>query len=422
MPPKSNSTASRNALRYLLREARKAGVVLSNAFATPNKRTANRPYRYVKTIHKGNFVKRKVPIHKPTQSDVPTVPKLPPLGPQTVPKPLKHVAAEPAASGGGATSSQSSTTTSSTQITQQQPSRMYNWWKQNAAVLVLNFGSLCTLTGFMRSDVLELRALSMTGSLSSVVYFLLLQPIRWAPIAWSTLFAAVNGEKIYKILYERNAEVHLTLHEEAIFVEHFMPSGVTPKQFELITKRATTKLYKQGQVIVKQGDPLDHVYLVVKGKTRAQYMGRRLTAVSSAPGHRQHKVGGDAGAWIGEMTFLETFGLKEMKKEQESRLTGRAIYTIEAASDCEVLVWSHDDVEALMKSSTDLRASMTRAMTAPIVGKVINFTVSMGNRKGTWATWLNDWSKKGDNTEVHVEQKEETPGKEEELEELEPVM
>lgn len=32
--------------------------------------------------------------------------------------------------------------------------------------------------------------------------------------------------------------------------------------------------------------------------------------------------------------------------------------------------WSHADMEALMARSTDLRAAMTRAMTAAIVGKV----------------------------------------------------
>jgi hypothetical protein len=57
-------------------------------------------------------------------------------------------------------------------------------------------------------------------------------------------------------------------------------------------------------------------------------------------------------------------------------------------------------------------------MTAPIVGKVINFTVSMGNSRG-WTSWLNDWKNSGENTQVVVEQKEEG---EEQLEELEPVM
>lgn len=401
-------------MNYLMREARKAGVVLSNALAVPlAKKKPRRSHRYIKGIHKGNFVKRKVPPPK-TKGGEPTVPKLPPLGPQTMPQPLKHVPEQASSAAQHASQQQSLA------------SRIYEWWKQNAAVLVLNFGSICTLTGFTKSDVLELRAYSMTGSVSSVIYFLLLKPIKWAPVAWSTLFAGVNGWNIYKILYERNAKVVLTQDEEEYFVEHFMPSGVTPKQFEFILQKASRQYYKKGDVIVKQGDVLDKVYLVVKGKTRAQYMGRRLTAVSSAPGHREKKVGGDAGAWIGEMTFLEQFGLKETpnkKTLKEARLTGQAIYTIVAASDCEVLEWNHEDIEELMKSSTDLRASMTRAMTAPIVGKVINFTVSMGNQKGTWATWLNDWKNSGDNTEVHVEQKAPTPGKEgEELEELEPVM
>lgn len=53
--------------------------------------------------------------------------------------------------------------------------------------------------------------------------------------------------------------------------------------------------------------------------------------------------------------------------------------------------WSHADMEALMARSTDLRAAMTRAMTAAIVGKVINFTVSKSSALPTWSTWLDDW-------------------------------
>ena len=258
MPVKPSN--SRNALRYILKEARNAGIVLSNAFVSSPKKRG--PTRYVRGIRKGNFYKKKLP---PPRREAAKVPKIPPMGPQTMPQPLipvEHAAKQ----------------TTSTSLY----SRIYDWWKQNAAVLVLNFGSLCTLVGFTKSDVLELRAYSMTGSLSSVAYFLLCSPIRWAPVAWSSLFATVNGVKIYNILYERNAHVILTEHEQDIFVEHFMPSGVTPKQFELVMKKAKTVLVKKGDYIVKQGDPLDCIYLVVKGKTRAQYMGRRLTAVSDS--------------------------------------------------------------------------------------------------------------------------------------------
>lgn len=405
-----SSSRSQIALRYLLREASKAGVTLSNAFVTQNKKRP--PQHYVRGIRRGNFYKRRL-VQK--QQPLPAnVPRLPPLGPQTMPQPLKRTPLP------GLPQDQAAAPTFF--------SRTHQWLQQNAAVLVLNFGSLCTLTAFTRSDVLELRAFSMTGSISSVIYFFSMQPLRWAPIAWSSLFATVNGVNIYKILYERNANVVLSQHEEDIFVEHFMPHGVTPKQFEKICSRAKTIAYKKRELIVKQGDPLKHVYLVVKGNTRANYMGRRLTAVSSAPGYREKKIGGDSGAWIGEMTFLESFGLKEMKKTSKEggddvSLEGRrskwgaAIYTIVAASDCEVLAWSHDDIEQLMMESTDIRASMTRAMTAPIVGKVINFTLSIGNQPKTWSTWLDDWKYSGARVNV-VNQ----PMKEGSDVEVEPVM
>ena len=53
-----------------------------------------------------------------------------------------------------------------------------------------------------------------------------------------------------------------------------------------------------------------------------------------------------------------------------------ALYTIVAKDDCRILRWSHEEMEELLAKSTDLRASMTRAMTQAIVGKTINFIVS----------------------------------------------
>ena len=45
-----------------------------------------------------------------------------------------------------------------------------------------------------------------------------------------------------------------------------------------------------------------------------------------------------------------------------------------------------------MHSSADLRAGLTRAMTAAIVGKVIQFTMSRSAAIPTsWSAWLDDW-------------------------------
>ena len=113
--------------------------------------------------------------------------------------------------------------------------RVQEWFKLNWPVLILNFGSVCSLVGFTRSDVLELRSLSVTGSLSSVMYFAS-QPAATrslTPILWSLTFASVNSFKIYQILVERKASVDLPKHQLDVYRRQFEPHGLTRKQFEV---------------------------------------------------------------------------------------------------------------------------------------------------------------------------------------------
>ena len=136
--------------------------------------------------------------------------------------------------------------------------------------------------------------------------------------------------------------------------------------------------------------------------------------------------GGDAGAWIGETAFLDWYWNKEKintrkpdlprrptksnkKKEGDEEFddneedaepmssVGLAIHTIVAnTDDCELLCWTHKDLEELMHKSADLRSALTRSMTAAIVGKVVNLTVSRSvGTLPTWSTWLDDWKHSG---------------------------
>lgn len=68
--------------------------------------------------------------------------------------------------------------------------------------------------------------------------------------------------------------------------------------------------------------------------------------------------------------------------------TERAMYTVVALEDdTTVLAWSHADMQALLDRSSDMRAALTRAMTAAIVGKVVGFANS--RKKTSQTTWWN---------------------------------
>ncbi len=107
--------------------------------------------------------------------------------------------------------------------------RFWKWCTINWPTMLLNLGSICTLLAFTRSDVLELRTLSATGSISNAIYRYSQKPILWITVVWPSLFATVNGVKIMEILHERNAEVHMDETQEKIYVEYFLQHGVTPK-------------------------------------------------------------------------------------------------------------------------------------------------------------------------------------------------
>jgi CRP-like cAMP-binding protein len=347
-----------------------------------------RPPKYIKGVNNGYYFRIKIP---PKRNPLPSVPKLPTTNP--MPKPFK--APPPKVL--------QATDKESASKYEGYSKRLFEWLKPNLPIIILNIGSICTLVGFTRSDILELRTFSITGNIMFVFYNLGQKTILWPSIAWSSLFAAVNGFKIFEILHERNAEVHMTEKQEEVFVEHFMPHGITPKQFERIEHKATKSQLKKGEFLIRKGQQLDHLYLIIEGSTRAHILGRQITAASTNPDTKGgQKAGGDSGAWAGEMAFLDSFwekeqGKKKSKSNDPEEFTkkgyGLAIYTILADADCTVLSWSHEDMAELMRSSTDLRAALTRAMTSALVGKVVNLSVSR-TQSGipNWSTWLSDWN------------------------------
>jgi len=416
-----------------------AGLTFQSAFRTlhkPRKKKPRKPTEYVRFIYKGQYYRRPIASNKKKKAKPPELMKLPPAGPQVLPMPFKTpppkvgvaqkaealVAATTAGGGNGGGGSQGGKTTWSWR----------SWWKLNAPLVILNFGSMATLVGFTRGDVLELRSLAMTGNTTFVIYSLLQPPpIRWPAIIWSCLFASVNGFNIAKILSERNGKVYRAPHEEKIYHEHFEPHGVTPKQFEKVMSTGKRQVIKKGDVISRQGVEMSTVKLVVHGNTRANVKGRHLTAMGSARGNRYAMQGGDSGAWVGEMAFLQSLWDRDhapKKSSLQKRLSGEkpnrsqedaktgpvpgstdamvvrsglppsdkpytycAISTIVAVEDIELIEWTFEEMEKLMKSSRDIKDSLTRAMTAAIVGKVVNFMVSRQSAIPKWSTMLDNW-------------------------------
>ena len=290
------------------------------------------------------------------------------------------------------------------------PRRLLNWMTANLAVMTLNFGSVCILFGFTRSDVLELRSLTMTGQLTFAAYNLAQTTVLWPSVIWSTLFASTNAWKIVSTYHERTAQVHMSKEQEEIYENFFMNHGVTPIQFSWIEGKAETICVKKGHALIGKGDVVDRIFLVVHGSTHAHVDGQPFTAASTSPETRGDQLeGGDSGAWIGELAFLDYFhrrhdnNMMDQSEDQTCRQGRRiSLYTITADEDCKIMVWTYATMEELMEMSSDLRSAMVRAITAAIVAKFVNLTI--GNVDGSdlnWISWLSSWQSK-DGSQIKV--------------------
>lgn len=163
----------------------------------------------LKGVHKGRFYRIKLDKTQQSNGIVKTVKShLPKLPYGVFPHAFLNPKAKPSPSGGGESSRQE---------------QFREWWKENWPTLVLNFGSVATLVGFTRSDVLELRCLSVTGSVANIIYQCSFTPIRQLAAGWSAIFSFVNSVKIKEIVQERHQNVKMTPEQEDIYVKLLMP-------------------------------------------------------------------------------------------------------------------------------------------------------------------------------------------------------
>lgn len=155
--------------------------------------------------------------------------------------------------------------------------------KEDPAFILLNLGTATGLAGFAMTDPLPLRACSLVSSFSSVIYMLSRPVPLMVPVYWSGLFIAVNTYKISQILYCR-AGVELTDMQEDVYMQHFVHSGMRPRQFLTLVSHAKTVEYEPCEVIEEEVKfpSVSTVKLLMKGSVAVRNDGAEMYTVSAS--------------------------------------------------------------------------------------------------------------------------------------------
>ena len=132
--------------------------------------------------------------------------------------------------------------------------------------VIMNVGAISGLCGFMMSDVLHLRVLSICGSLCGVGYNISRTPRQLNACLWGGVFISTNVFMILQLLKERNSDgPQFNLQEMELWTRHFKEYGVNAKAFKNMVKNGQWQTYNKGEEIVTSGKALDQVLIVHEG-------------------------------------------------------------------------------------------------------------------------------------------------------------
>ena len=141
--------------------------------------------------------------------------------------------------------------------------------------VLMNIGAITGLTGFMMSDVLLLRCLSICSSMCGITYNFTRSPKQINACAWGGIYISVNLFMIFKLL-TADKGIHFSQDELELYQSVFQPHGVSMHSFKNMMNFATWETLPKGGVIQNAGKPMTRVVVLKHGSAVASRQGREL--------------------------------------------------------------------------------------------------------------------------------------------------
>ncbi len=129
----------------------------------------------------------------------------------------------------------------------------------------LHAANILLLVAYSVRDILWLRLFAVAASLIALPYFILQPEPLWAPIIWSSVFAAINSFQSWRLFVERRP-VKLTLEEEEIRRLVF-PDLPSRKVLRILSIGAWTTV-EIGERMLERGKSVEAISVIVRGKVR----------------------------------------------------------------------------------------------------------------------------------------------------------
>jgi hypothetical protein len=206
-------------------------------------------------------------------------------------------------------------------------------------VVFIHLANGLYVASYLVKDILWLRVFTVLGGLVLLAYYSLMPTPLWAAIAWNVLFLTINLAQIRLLLLERRP-VRLEPDEMRLYQLAFR--SLTLREFAKLIQLAQWKTVDAGERIVRRGEALDTVMVLVSGRVRVEIDGAPVRELS-------------AGRFVGEMSFLT------------GKDTTADVVTIDSVR---AVSWPQRELRALLSQNAELRAAVQMVIGEDVIAKL----------------------------------------------------
>jgi CRP-like cAMP-binding protein len=154
--------------------------------------------------------------------------------------------------------------------------RVNFWWKEARAIIQTHplfsywphIGYLISASATLVTDIVWLRSLLICANFFGLAVNYSFAPPFWTGIYWNFFFIAANLIQIIRVLMERR-EIELTAEEQLIYRQQF-DEAFSTMEFRKLLRAGKFVDLLPGEVLMKQGQEINKVYMIVGGKAKVE--------------------------------------------------------------------------------------------------------------------------------------------------------
>jgi CRP-like cAMP-binding protein len=213
---------------------------------------------------------------------------------------------------------------------------------QSLLPLIGNLAYIGIASGFLMTDMLQLRILLVGGYTGLVAYHILRPvPLR-IPLRWSAVFVLVNAGAACLLLEDRYM-APLTEEEEELYQEHF--SVLTRGQFYQLLQLSTRVELNDKTVLTVEGVPCPTLYFIQRGQAKV-YHSKDFSATI------------ESGGFVNDVSF------------QRGENVG-AYGTVVASGRCSALVWDQEKLRQHLVSRPEMDRNLKYMLSNHLVKSLL---------------------------------------------------